>query len=432
MSAKAPPPYPVKRMCLKDIDDVGHLLTIAWIHDLKWRGDELFLTLRDGTAVKEFKVVKGRELLKNLPCESIVQVKGHVKKDELKIEELKVIVKAPGKMPIDIRNPAPEDVERFTKYSYLVLRSPRYAKMLVVQQWLVYYAREFLIGRGFIEALPPMISPCSDPGLRGAKKLRTRLYGYEYELMSSVIMFKQALASSLERIFFVARNVREEPADNLKTGRHLCEFTQIDIEWAFASMWDVMKLAEEMLKYTIEKVMDRCKSIIEEFNPDLKAPSPPFKVLTYEEAVELLRDHGVETPKGKELTQEGERVLSSMFDEPIWITHYPKTSRGFYYIEAPEAPGHNRDFNLLLPKGYGEVIDGGEREYRLDKIIERLKLMGEDPTRYSWFLDLARIGIPPSAGFGLGVERLTRYVLGLKYIWEAVPFPKVPGIAPTP
>lgn len=422
---------------LKDIDK-GYVDVIAWVISSKRINDrEIEVTLRDSTDVRTLKLVSDDVKLineiANLPKESIIRIIGEYRNGVIKLSNISTLIKASEELPVDIYSISPDDVEKFVKYSYVVIRRPKYAKVLKIQQWIMYYAREYLYKQGFVELLPPIISPCSDPGLRGARKLRTMFYSHEYELTSSVIMFKQTAVASLEKIFFVARNVREEPIDNLKTGRHLCEFTQIDIEWAFANMWDVMKLGEELIVYVMEKLYQNHKDVILEFNPEFKIPKKPFKVITYDEAVELLKKYGIETPPGQELTQEGETKLSELMgEEPFWLINFPRTSRGFYYIEDPDKPGYNKDFNLILPKGFGELIDGGEREYRYEGIVKRLQELGEDLRKYEWFLELAKIGIPPSAGWGLGVERFTRYVLGLKYIWEAVPFPKVPGIVPTP
>ena len=417
-----------KGLTIKETESKESFEIMAWVHDLM--PDKRTIVLRDPTGIKEFLV--DPSVVKGLTRESLVKAKGYVHSGESIIKDIEVIIKAPPKLPIDVRNPPADDPERFSRYSYLVIRSPKYMKVLKIQQWILYGIRDFLISKGFIELLPPIISPCSDPGLRGAKKLRTKLYGKEYELMSSLIMFKQAAASALGKIFFVGRNVREEPPEHLSTGRHLCEFTQIDVELAFAKIDDAMRLCEDLLKYTIGFVWDKCRSELEELNPSLEIPRIPFKVLTYDEAFQILKEMGEKVVYGKEFPQDSETKLATSLGEPIWIIKYPIESRGFYYMPDQEDPGKNRDFNLILPKGYGEVIDGGEREYRYEKIVERIKLMGEDPDHYGWFLDLAKIGIAPSCGFGIGLERLTRYIAGLKYIWEAVPFPKVPGVAPTP
>ncbi|OYT62978.1 MAG: aspartate--ammonia ligase [Thermofilum sp. ex4484_15] len=419
------------RTYLAEAPKEGEVTFLSWIHGLRVTKDGLTIKLRDVSGVKEFKAVRGLEKLK-LSKESLILIRGFKKGDELTVKEVKVLVRAPPKLPLDPERPEPDKVEDFVKYSYLTIRSPKYVKVFKAQQYVLKYIRDFLYERGFTELLSPLISPCSDPGLRGAKKLRTSFYGRTYELMSSVIMFKQTAVASLEKIFFVARNVREEPKENLSTGRHLCEFTQVDVEWAFADMWDAIKLGEELITYVIERFVDERKDLLKEFDRDLEVPKRPFKIISYDDAVRELAKVGIETPKGKELTFEGEAKLPELYGGPVWITMYPKETRGFYYIEDGERRGYNRDFNLLLPEGQGEVIDGGEREYRYEEIVRRIKGMGEDPATYSWFLELAKVGIPPSSGFGLGVERFTKYILGLKYIWEAAPFPKVPGIVPSP
>jgi Aspartyl/asparaginyl-tRNA synthetases len=117
-----------------------------------------------------------------------------------------------------------------------------------------------------------------------------------------------------------------------------------------------------------------------------------------------------------------------MFHEPFFVTDYPLTARGFYDREDPERPGILRDFDLLYPEGFGEAVSGGERENTFKGVVRRMKMTDEDPSAYRWYLDMLKDGVLPSAGFGIGVERLTRWICGLNAVWEAVPFPKVPGI----
>ncbi len=327
----------------------------------------------------------------------------------------------------------PSNPDRFARYSWKVIRLPKYRKVLAVQHALLKYLREFLDDEGFTELLPPMISTASDPGLRGASKLRTRLYGVEYELTSSTIMFKQVAATSLGKIYFVARNVREEPPEHVITGRHLVEFTQLDIEWAGASMEDVMDLAERMIDYACRKVVRNYGHLLKEFRKGgFSCWELPLRRVPYSEALEIAEALGSRVEEGKELSQEAEEAVSLAVGKPFWLTHYPAGSRGFYYLPDASDPSRNRDFNLILPEGYGEVIDGGEREYRYAKVVDRLKSLGEDLSKYGWFLEAVKEGIAPSAGFGLGIERFTRYLLGLKYVWEAAPFPKPPGVTHTP
>lgn len=391
------------------------------------------VVLRDPSGVKEFSV-KGRygEKLLKLPRESLVLVEGCYSDGVLYVDNVTEVIVPREEPPVNYID-LPDDIYTLIKYSPWYLRNTKLSSIIRVQQAILWYTRDFLYRKGFTEILAPMISPVSDPGLRGAKKLKTRLYGEEYELTSSVIMYKQVSAAVFEKIFFVARNVREEPPENVSTGRHLVEFTQVDVEWGLASLDDVVKLAEELIYYVTKKIADEQSDLVYSLNKEFEPVKPPFEKLSYNEALELARKLGYSVEWGKELSHEAETAIANYFDTPTWITGFPVVSRGFYYLPDPSDERYNRDFNLILPKGYGEVIDGGEREYRYERLVERIKKTGEPLEKYSWFLDMARRGgIPPSAGWGLGVERFTRFIAGVKHIVYATAFPKAPGITRTP
>ena len=388
-------------------------------------GREVRFNVKDPQVIKilQENVGEGIEVLAKLKVSSL-------NGGNLVVEDVRIIHKG-------VISPPYEDVDpsvptTFARKSYLAIRLPRYQKILKAQHIILKSARRFLEEEGFIELLPPVISTASDPGLRGVRKLKTVLYGREYELMSSIIMFKQVTASALGKVYFIARNVREEPPENAATWRHLVEFTQLDLEQAGASIEDMMRLGERLISRICVDVLSEAGSIVREFNPGLECPTPPFKRITFKEAVQLARSLGEPTPDYGELTQKGEEALSKHFSEPFWIVNFPSASRGFYYLRDPQNPSYNRDFNLILPRGFGEVIDGGEREYRYEEILARLNELGEDLSKYSWFLDALKVGIAPSAGFGLGIERLTRYLLNLRYVWEATAFPKPPGVTDAP
>ncbi len=329
----------------------------------------------------------------------------------------------------------PEDPASFAWEFRWYMRNPAIAATLKYQAMLLRGLRREFDARGFTEVLAPMISIATDPGLRGAKKLRTKYYGVTYELTSSVIMFKQASAAVLGKVYFVARNVREEPVAHAETGRHLSEFTQFDIEWALATVDDAMKLAEDVLKAVTKALADEGSELLDAVGRR-KEPvvfEPPFERIPYDDALDMAKEMGHDVRWGKELSQEAETAIAKKVGGPVWLTGFPVISRGFYYLPNPEDPRYNLDFNLILPEGYGEVIDGGTREYRHPQVEERIKSLGEPAEIYEWFIDLTKKGaIPPSTGWGLGVERLTRYLLGWDHIARAAFFPKVPGIVPLP
>ncbi len=235
--------------------------------------------------------------------------------------------------------------------------------------------------------------------------------------------------ASLGKIYFFSPNIRLEPLNSVKTKRHLVEFVQIDVEEAYADYFKAMEILEGLLVYVIKKVLREHEEDLKELGRELKVPKRPFKKLTHKEAVDLLRSHGYEEVSyNSEIPWYAEEAISKMFDEPFFIYDYPLGARGFYDREDPDRPGILRDFDLLYPEGYGEAASGAEREYEVEKVIARMRLTGENPEEYGWYIEMLKFGIPPSAGFGIGVERLTRYICGLKTIWEARPYPKVAGI----
>ncbi len=300
--------------------------------------------------------------------------------------------------------------------------------VLRIQAALGSAIREYLNGQGFTELLPPIIGPASDPGIRGAKQAVIDFYGRPYTVMSSAILYKQMMAAALGRVYFFSPNVRLEPVETVATRRHLVEFVQVDIEEAGAGYADAMQRAEELVSYVHGRVKERLSGELAALGRTLDGARTPFQRLRYEDALEILAERGRPIPHGVELPWEHEEYLSSLFSAPVFVYDYPRESRGFYDREDPERPGILRDFDLLYPEGFGEAISGAERQHEYESVVRRLRETGEDPARYGWYLEMLKEGIPPSAGFGIGIERLTRYICGLKAVWEARPYPKVAGV----
>jgi asparaginyl-tRNA synthetase len=317
-----------------------------------------------------------------------------------------------------------EDLTRW----YRKAKDPTVKAVLEVQSTICDSIRRYLVSRGFLELLPPIIGPVTDPGIRGAKQASIDFYGREYRVMSSAILYKQMMADGLGKIFFFSPNVRLEPLETVGTKRHLVEFFQVDVEEASASYESAMQLAEGLLVHVLDSVRREREDLLKALGRDLQVPSTPFQRLTHGEAIEILRSHGVKADPEQEISWEAEEFLSGLFEEPFFIYDYPEGSRGFYDREDPDRPGILRDFDLLYPQGYGEAISGAEREFEYERVRSRLLASGDDPSRYSWYMEMLREGIAPSAGFGIGVERLTRFVCGLDAVWDARPYPKVAGV----
>ncbi len=311
---------------------------------------------------------------------------------------------------------------------YKTIRSRRAYLVLKVQTIAGRAVREWLDSKGFLELLPPIIGPVTDPGIRGAKQATIDYYGKEYKVMSSAILYKQMLATAFSKIYFFSPNIRLEPIESASTGRHLVEFVQIDVEESDVDYVGAMNTAEQLLSYVVNYVREHARPLLDELGRRLPRFTPPFKKITHAEAVEILKQHGERVNPAAEIPWPQEEKLSYIVGEPFFITDYPRGARGFYDMENPSRPGILKDFDLLYPEGYGEAASGAEREYEYGKVLARLRESGENPAKYGWYLDMLREGIKPSSGFGIGLERLTRYLCGLQAVWEARPYPKVAGV----
>nr|KJR73704.1 MAG: asparagine ligase [Thermoproteus sp. AZ2] len=323
-----------------------------------------------------------------------------------------------------------QELEEWVKRSWRWAQQDKYKLVFRVQASALRALREYLDSKGFVEVLSPIIGPVTDPGIRGAKQATIDFYGAEYKVMSSAILYKQYMAAVLGKIYFVSPNIRLEPNDSIYTGRHLVEFYQLDLEMYKATYHDAMDLAEDLVSYVVKYIRDvHGKELEEKLGRQLPEFKRPFKRYTHKEAVEFVNKAGCKNPPKEELMWPCERLFSAYHDSPVFVYDYPRGSRGFYDREDPERPGVLRDFDMLYPEGFGEAISGAEREFEPERLVARIREGGEDPAKYSWFLQMAKEFYPlQTAGFGIGVERLTRYLCGLRAVWEARPYPKVAGI----
>lgn len=272
--------------------------------------------------------------------------------------------------------------------------------------------KQYLDRRGFVEINPVIISPISDPLNHPVDDPVISYYGHEYKLTKSMIFHKQLALTYFDKIYSFSPNIRMEPLERSKTGRHLAEFTQLDLEVREKKREYVMNIAEGMINFAIDKVKKKVGSEI--LNPHLRRYSRPYKKITY---LEAFRKYGGNF--------EGE--LSSMSREPFWIVDIPLTEREFYDKEKEDDSGILSDMDLIYPYGFGEAISGGEREHEFDRILTRIKKKGQNVKEFSLLLEAAKKGLPPSSGFGIGIERFVRFLTGTKDISDIALFPKKIG-----
>ncbi|MEM0130347.1 MAG: asparagine synthetase A [Thermoplasmatales archaeon] len=271
--------------------------------------------------------------------------------------------------------------------------------------------KRYLDRKGFVEINPVIISPISDPLNHPVGDPVVDYYGHKYRITKSMIFHKQLALTYLTKIYSFSPNVRIEPIDRARTKRHLSEFTQLDLEVRDRQREYVMELAEGMINTAIRDVKKNVDA--ENLNPHLRISPTPFKKIRYKDAFEKY---------GRTFEEE----LSSKHKAPFWIIDIPLQEREFYDREI-DSSGYLRDMDLIYPYGYGEAISGGEREYEYDRIRERIRKKGQREEEFSLLLEAARIGLHPSSGFGIGIERFVRFIVGADDISQVALFPKKIG-----
>ncbi len=291
-----------------------------------------------------------------------------------------------------------------------------FALALEVTSAVLGACREFLGEEGFVELLPVILAPVTDPLRTTPDRAIISAYGQNWYLTRSMIFHKQAAVRVCPKIFSFSPNVRLEPQERGSTGRHLFEFVQLDLEVREATRDVLMDLGERLLIHVLEEVR-------RDFGRELAARGR--ELLTYPRPFPRISWHEAK----KEFGENFEEALSERSSIPVWIVDFPIDQREFYDREDPDRPGILVDMDLLYPQGYGEALSGGEREYQPGRIRARIMRQGLDPEDYAGFLRLAEEGLPPSAGFGIGIERLVRFILGLAHVGEVRLFPRIPGAA---
>ncbi len=304
--------------------------------------------------------------------------------------------------------------------SVMRIRDSKTSAVLKIQSRVLKTMTDILLAKGFQWVLPVILAKSTDPlwpdpGYSIEDRIEVEIYGTRVKTMQSMIVHKRILVSlGPEKIFILSPNIRIESRKRMTTGKHLYEFTQLDLEVAYAKMKDMFTLFEELVKESIEDVRREMHPELELLSRDLRIPTVPFKV--YKRA-ELEKEYG----------EDWEEEISNISKDPVWVTDIP---RQFYDFQDFET-GEWRNYDLILPEGYGEVLSGAEREYEYEKILKKLERDGLRRDDYKLLLDLAEKKLlKPSAGAGIGVERFIRYICGLKHIGEVQPFPRIPGLVP--
>ncbi len=469
-------------------EKAGQTVTLAgWLYNSRSSGKLIFLIIRDGTGLCQCIVEKGKindelfENLKHLGQESSLKITGLVRPEprspggyELAVTDAQIISESTD-YPI---TPKSHGIDFLLKNRHL--HSQRAWAIGKIRHTLIDSIRRFFNDNGFTLIDTPIFTAMAAEGEQTLFKVD--YFDSPLYLTQTGQLHLESAAASFGKVYCFGPTFR---AERSKTRRHLTEFWMVEPEIAYIDLDGLLQLAENFVTFIIQQVLEKNSPELQTLGadiPSLEKIKPPFYRLTYTEVAEILTSEKTKTfladqlaefknqkqqltekiaeleaakttakkqwqkdkaaaellqikttlselaaefRWGKDLGGSDETIISQMHDKPIFVTHYPKQAKAFYMKTDPENDKVVRNFDMIAPAGFGEVIGGSMREDNYDTLLERIKDMGYDPENYSWYLDLRKYGSVPHGGFGLGVERTLAWLTGEKHIRQCIAFPRL-------
>ncbi|MGA9840584.1 MAG: asparagine--tRNA ligase [Thermoplasmata archaeon] len=405
----------------------------GWVQRSRSSGGILFLLLRDRTGTVQVtgkKDVLGPELFdatEHVQVEGAIEVEGAVAEDprapggrELRARTLRIV---DAGVPFPIFQEQTEEF-RLDK-RHLVIRSTAHVATFRIKSELLRAMREFLDAEEVLEVTPPILT--GNPAEGGSEAFTIDYFGRPGYLSQSAQLYLEAMLSPHERVYALTPSFRAEKS---RTPRHLTEYQHLEVELAWCDLDGLTDFLERMVVSVSHAIAERRPTELKTLGRDpeeLRAIRAPFPRLPYATAVAQLAAQGLPVHWGSDLATAEERALTVEQHVPVFVTHFPRELKAFYMARSPGDPRTVEAADLLAPEGYGEIAGASCRETDLEALTQRLVEMGANPTEYEWYLDLRRHGNVPHAGFGLGVERVLRWMLRLEHIRETTPFPRTPA-----
>ncbi len=407
----------------------------GWIHRIRKSGKLIFAVIRNESGIIQVTLFRDggmdREqfrLAKASLVETSVIVEGTLAKDdrapggyEVQVSHFEVVGSA-EKFPIT----KDQSDEFLLDNRHLWLRSRRMTAILKVRSTIFNEIRNFFQDQDFYEVQSPVFQSGACEG--GSTLFEVPYFDVKDKvyLTQSWQLYAEAMMFGLERIYTISPAFRAEKS---RTRRHLTEFWMAEVEAGWEGNAEMMKHSEGLVMHLVEKALEKNRDELNFLERDvslLEKIELPFPSYRYAEILDMLREKGVDLDWGADLGYTEEKILTEDLRSPIFITHFPK-EKGFYHrVDPDDADGKTvLCHDLLAPEGYGEIIGGGEREWKLDILVKRMKEFNMEPEQYDWYLDLRRYGSVPHSGFGLGIGRTVAWITGEEHIKNCIPFPRM-------
>lgn len=455
----------IKKLFREPQNYLGKTITVpGWVRTVRDSKTFGFIELNDGTYFKNLQVVFEEGRLENfkdiakLSVGSAIEVEGQLLETpnakqpfELKADKIVIENLCPSDYQLQKKR---HSFEFLRSIAHLRPRTNTFSAVFRVRSLAAFAIHKFFQERGFVYVHTPLITGSDAEGAGQMFRVTTLdmknpprtkdgeidytqdFFEKETSLTVSGQLTGESYALAFKNIYTFGPTFR---AENSNTARHAAEFWMIEPEIAFSDLKDDMMLAEDMLKYVINYVMENAPDEMEFFNSFIdktllerltNVANSDFAHITYTEAIELLKQNKekFEYPVewGCDLQTEHERYITEqIFKKPVFVTDYPKDIKAFY-MRMNDDGKTVAAMDLLVP-GVGEIIGGSQREERLDVLEQKMDAMGLKKEDYWWYLELRKYGGTKHAGFGLGFERAIMYLTGITNIRDVIPFPRTTG-----
>ena len=403
---------------------------IGWISSIREHSNIKFLTVNDRFGSIQVILKKGEypasleSEISNIRDHTVIAIKGKVRTEpkapngiELIPNDIRILSLANKNSPIVIQSRKGVGIDTRLDLRAVDLRRPYLQSIFNIRYTVLNSCREFLRQEGFIEVNTPKIIATATEG--GATLFPIFYYDREAFLTQSPQLYKEQLTMAFENVFEIGPIFRAEPS---RTNRHLSEATSIDVEKAYVDYNDVSEILERMILFLWNEIKDKNKSHLEYLKIQLPDLSFPFKRYTYSVLIEKLQRSGQSIEWGDDISQQ---KLSKLDDEDMklfyFITDWPTSIKPFYVKPKPTGT-ECESFDLMY--GDLELSSGSTRIHNKDELIERMKKQGLNIDAFNFHLKVFDYGMPPHAGFGLGLERLMMSMCGVDNIRDVVLFPR--------
>ncbi len=423
---------------LTEKDNNKKVLIKGWVSEIRSLGKVQFIVVRDKTDSIQCVAHKDEikpDIFNKIPkisIESVVEIEGTVKKSkqakkgfEISIEHLDVLAESLTPLPIDTSEKSKTMIDKRLDYRFLDLRRPQISAIFKIRSKVFNFVSNFFESKNFVAINTPKITAGGVES--GAEQFAIDYFGKEAFLAQSPQVYKQMFViSGLERVYEIGAVFRAEKSH---TTRHLTEFTGIDFEMGFTKDEnDVMDVIDELMKYVLKEVKEKCKPELELLNVKIEIPKK-IPRLTLDEARKMLEKKGKKIPEKEDPDPEAEKLLGEIVKEKydsdfVFLTLYPAEKRPFYHMKPKNNPKLTQSFDLLY-KGV-EISTGAQREHRYEILKQQAKEKGIDLDKMGFYADIFKYGACSHGGAGLGFDRIIQRMLNLDNVREAILLPRDP------